>query len=659
MKKCPTPLARGFQMVLAVLVGLAAAAVPTVAQAQTAPGVNGAFSLIQMVHTTSAPSGSAIPLEANAWDGASAGGPFRYSGIACNGNAPVNNIATDLTTYNTRLPGSRSPASTRMQPLEFNATPQGPPGTFRLDGKTTLTVCKLAGGPTATPDPVPDASKDKIFLTWTAIAEKTSPEEVRWRGSFTLTGGTGVYQDLSGKGQISGYFFCFALEGCANLGQYRDGQLVMNGTYSDPTVPGVTATTTPAPVLPTPPTGRDPFSLMQMVHTTSTPGGSQVPLPAAPWNGASAGGPFRYAGIPCTGNAPVNNIATNLTTYNSRLPGSRSPASTRMHPLEFNVTALADGAFRLDGTGTMTACKRTGGAIAGTDPVDDAQKDKIFLTWTASAEKTSAEEVRWHGTFTITGGTGVYRNLTGQGEIGGYFFCFAPAGCAAAGQFQDGQFAMQGVFAAPNVPGNGYWLVASDGGVFSFGDYRFLGSTGALRLNKPVVGMVPTPNRNGYWSVASDGGIFAFGDAAFLGSTGALTLNRPVVGMAATPSGKGYWLVASDGGIFAFGDAAFLGSTGALTLNQPIVGMSSTPTGKGYWLVASDGGIFAFGDARFLGSTGALKLNRPVVGMAAEPSGNGYWLVASDGGIFAFGDATFAGSTGAIRLNRPMVGMTV
>ncbi|MEO7837614.1 MAG: PKD domain-containing protein, partial [Acidimicrobiales bacterium] len=90
----------------------------------------------------------------------------------------------------------------------------------------------------------------------------------------------------------------------------------------------------------------------------------------------------------------------------------------------------------------------------------------------------------------------------------------------------------------------------------------------------------------GYRLVASDGGIFAFGSAGFFGSTGAITLNKPVVGMATTPNRLGYWLVASDGGIFAFGDAKFKGSTGAIRLNQPIVGMSATPSGDGYWLVA-------------------------------------------------------------------------
>jgi hypothetical protein len=66
--------------------------------------------------------------------------------------------------------------------------------------------------------------------------------------------------------------------------------------------------------------------------------------------------------------------------------------------------------------------------------------------------------------------------------------------------------------------------------------------------------------------VAADGGIFSFGDAAFYGSTGSIALNQPVVGMAATPGGHGYWLVAGDGGIFSFGDAAFYGSRGGQPL---------------------------------------------------------------------------------------------
>jgi hypothetical protein len=121
---------------------------------------------------------------------------------------------------------------------------------------------------------------------------------------------------------------------------------------------------------------------------------------------------------------------------------------------------------------------------------------------------------------------------------------------------------------------------------------------------------------SGYWLVASDGGIFTYGSAGFFGSTGALHLNKPIVGMAAAPDGRGYWLVASDGGIFTYGSAGFFGSTGALHLNKPIVGMEVTASGQGYWLVASDGGVFGFGDAGFFGSAGSIHLNQPIVGMA-------------------------------------------
>jgi hypothetical protein len=81
--------------------------------------------------------------------------------------------------------------------------------------------------------------------------------------------------------------------------------------------------------------------------------------------------------------------------------------------------------------------------------------------------------------------------------------------------------------------------------------------------------MASTPDGGGYWLVASDGGIFSFGDAPFFGSTATTTSTSRIVGMASTPDGKGYWLVASDGGIFSFGDAPFFGSTATTHLNQP------------------------------------------------------------------------------------------
>ena len=45
------------------------------------------------------------------------------------------------------------------------------------------------------------------------------------------------------------------------------------------------------------------------------------------------------------------------------------------------------------------------------------------------------------------------------------------------------------------------------------------------------MGVAATPGGGGYWEVASDGGLFAFGNAAFYGSMGGRPLNAPIVGL--------------------------------------------------------------------------------------------------------------------------------
>ena len=145
------------------------------------------------------------------------------------------------------------------------------------------------------------------------------------------------------------------------------------------------------------------------------------------------------------------------------------------------------------------------------------------------------------------------------------------------------------------------------------------------RLACGVVQGVADAN-GGYWEVASDGGVFTFGNVPFAGSMGDKPLNAPIVGMAPTPSGRGYWLVGNDGGVFTFGDAGFFGSLGDKKLNAPIVGMTADPTGLGYWLVAQDGGVFSFGTARFFGSEGATPPPHGAAGIATSGGGHGYWV---------------------------------
>jgi Cu/Zn superoxide dismutase len=160
----------------------------------------------------------------------------------------------------------------------------------------------------------------------------------------------------------------------------------------------------------------------------------------------------------------------------------------------------------------------------------------------------------------------------------------------------------------------------------------------------------------GYWMAASDGGVFAF-DAPFFGSTGGIVLNQPIVSMDGTPNGEGYWMVASDGGVFAFGEAAFKGSTGGTRLNRPIVSMAATETGEGYWMAASDGGVFAFGDAGFLGSTGGITLNSPIVGMAGRRPGAQAHPMKNSAGE-EVGAAFFTQDEGGVFVNVEVTGLT-
>ena len=161
-----------------------------------------------------------------------------------------------------------------------------------------------------------------------------------------------------------------------------------------------------------------------------------------------------------------------------------------------------------------------------------------------------------------------------------------------------------------------------------------------MRLNKPVVGMAATPSGNGYWLVASDGGIFSYGDASFYGSTGSLVLNKPIVGMITGPGGAGYFLVASDGGIFSFGTAPFYGSLGGLTLKHPIVAAAATPTGNGYWFTDTAGLVSNFGSADYYGSAPS-PLFRPIVGMAEAPGSTGAFV----GGTYPSGSYGYDIST--------------
>ena len=241
------------------------------------------------------------------------------------------------------------------------------------------------------------------------------------------------------------------------------------------------------------------------------------------------------------------------------------------------------------------------------------------------------------------------RNLTA-----GDTYTFTATETTAAGTSPPSTPSPPVVPTASNDPHPGYWLVGSDGGIFSFGAATFHGSTGDLVLQRPVVGMVPTADHEGYWEVASDGGVFAFGDAGYYGSIPGIgiapagstasqrRLNAPIVAIVPSDDGGGYFMVAADGGVFAFGDATFAGSCpGIGTCPGSAVSVLPDTDGKGYWLVTSVGAVYAFGDAPFKGAPGATP--SPITSAVHTLDGDGYWILTADGSLYAYGDAPYLG----------------
>ena len=117
---------------------------------------------------------------------------------------------------------------------------------------------------------------------------------------------------------------------------------------------------------------------------------------------------------------------------------------------------------------------------------------------------------------------------------------------------------------------SGYWMVGTDGGIFSFGDAPFEGSLPGLGIHVTnVVGMVPTAmtTRATGWSAPTAASSPSVTPASWARCPGIGVHVNNIVGVVPTADGKGYWMVGTDGGVFAFGDAGFVGSLPGLNVH--------------------------------------------------------------------------------------------
>jgi hypothetical protein len=318
-------------------------------------------------------------------------------------------------------------------------------------------------------------------------------------------------------------------------------------------------------------------------------------------------------------------------------PGGTSPTISADHfmyvaPVVPSVVRVSPSSGPTSG-GTTVAI--TGTNFTGASAV-------IFGAATASFTVNSSSQITAHS----PAGTGTVNvRVTG------------PGGTSGTNSSDEFSYTSSGGGGGGGPTPHGYWLVAGDGGIFTFGSAHFYGSTGSIRLQRPVVGMTPTADRAGYWMVATDGGMFAFGDARFFGSIPGVglapadslapkRLAAPIVAMVASPTGQGYLLVASDGGVFAFGNALFHGSCpGIGGCNGSVIAVVPDAGEQGYWVVTSTGHVYAFGNAKNVASGEPGATPAPITGATASADGRGYLIVDAKGDVYNYGDAQKYGKT--------------
>ena len=161
--------------------------------------------------------------------------------------------------------------------------------------------------------------------------------------------------------------------------------------------------------------------------------------------------------------------------------------------------------------------------------------------------------------------------------------------------------------------------------------------------------------RWGLFMVASDGGVFAFGDARFAGSVpGNRWLLRGRRHGGARHVGQRVLAGHPDRQHLRLRRCPFYGAPG--NQGSPVTSAVRTRNGGGYWVLLADGAVYAYGDAVGrggpVGSVGGLN---PASAIFADADGGGYWVAAADGGVFSYGDAPDDGSMLGSHLNGSII----
>ncbi|MEX2289067.1 MAG: hypothetical protein WD794_01915 [Mycobacteriales bacterium] len=167
------------------------------------------------------------------------------------------------------------------------------------------------------------------------------------------------------------------------------------------------------------------------------------------------GDTFSYSSAACEFDLPFND--TSLILGGQGYPDVESPAPAAYY-LEGTVTETSGEGGTVEGTLMIIYCEED------EDGEHTIEGDRIFVDYQASFTGKSLNSMKLRdGTFQITGGTGRFADISGEGSFKGELTCLAgtldnetvsgnPDNCAELGVFSDAVFNLRGSYQDPTVP---------------------------------------------------------------------------------------------------------------------------------------------------------------------------------------------------------------
>ncbi|MHB1511444.1 MAG: hypothetical protein ACYCZ8_18225 [Acidimicrobiales bacterium] len=369
----------------------------------------------------------------------------------------------------------------------------------------------------------------------------------------------------------------------------------------------------------------------QFQYGTSTSYGLvSPPSPQGIGSGTSA--------VPVT--ADISGLSSG-TTYDFRLVATNTQGTGYGANLTF-TTGAVPGAVPSAVTEAATGVSLNAAALQGTVNPNGLQTTYQFQYGTSTSYGLVSPPSP-QGIGSGTSAVPVTADISGLSSGTTYDFRLVATNTQGTGYGANLTFTTGQLPSAPSGGQQGYVWVNPAGEVVTYGDVSFYGDlytegytglSGRHPLPSRIVGASPLANGRGYYLVAADGSVYSFGAAPFLGSMYGRYANGTITGIAVAP-GRGYYLVSSRGSVWNFG-APFFGSRRGLYVNGTITGIAVAP-GRGYYLVSSRGSVWNFG-APFFGSLRGRAPHTSLMGIWVNANGTAYILFDEHGRSFGFAE---------------------